>query len=73
MGFSPRLGFQLREDLNLQLRYSISQQEITLPDYLTNCNNLMAAATILHLHTMSGITGRSGGNYSGPSRRYRRK
>ncbi|WP_040301791.1 outer membrane protein assembly factor BamA [Afipia clevelandensis] len=39
MGFSPRLGFQLREDLNLQLRYSISQQEITLPYYLTNCNN----------------------------------
>lgn len=39
MGFSPRLGFQLREDLNLQLRYSISQQEITLPDYLRNCNN----------------------------------
>ncbi|MGD9837334.1 MAG: outer membrane protein assembly factor BamA [Afipia sp.] len=39
MGFSPRLGFQLREDLNLQLRYSISQQEITLPDYLKNCNN----------------------------------
>jgi outer membrane protein insertion porin family len=39
IGFSPRLGFQLREDLNLQLRYSISQQEITLPQYLTNCNN----------------------------------
>ncbi len=39
LGFSPRLGFQLREDLNLQLRYSISQQEITLPDYLKNCNN----------------------------------
>jgi outer membrane protein insertion porin family len=39
MGFSPRLGFQLREDLNLQLRYSISRQKITLPDYLQNCNN----------------------------------
>ena len=39
LGFSPRLGFQLREDLNLQLRYSISQQKITLPDYLTNCQN----------------------------------
>jgi outer membrane protein insertion porin family len=39
IGFSPRLGFQLREDLNLQVRYSISQQEITLPSYLTNCNN----------------------------------
>lgn len=43
IGFSPRLGFQLREDLNLQLRYSISQQEITLPSYLTNCNNVPGA------------------------------
>ena len=42
MGFSPRLGFQLREDLNLQVRYSISRQEITLPYYLTNCNNFGA-------------------------------
>lgn len=45
MGFSPRLGFQLREDLNLQLRYSISRQEITLPSYLTNCNNFGAGTT----------------------------
>lgn len=43
IGFSPRLGFQLREDLNLQLRYSISRQEITLPDYLKNCNNFPGA------------------------------
>jgi outer membrane protein insertion porin family len=40
LGFSPRLGFQLREDLSLQVRYSISQQEITLPSYLANCNNI---------------------------------
>jgi outer membrane protein insertion porin family len=39
LGFSPRLGFQLREDLTLQLRYSLYQQEITLPYYLNNCNN----------------------------------
>jgi outer membrane protein insertion porin family len=39
MGFSPRLGFTLREDLALQLRYSIYQQEISLPSYLANCNN----------------------------------
>ena len=39
LGFSPRLGFALREDLSLQLRYSIYQQEITLPSYLANCNN----------------------------------
>ncbi|HEX2366700.1 MAG TPA: outer membrane protein assembly factor BamA, partial [Bradyrhizobium sp.] len=39
IGFSPRLGFQLREDLSLQLRYSIYQQDISLPSYLANCNN----------------------------------
>ncbi|MBR0959725.1 outer membrane protein assembly factor BamA [Bradyrhizobium japonicum] len=39
LGFSPRLGFSLREDLALQVRYSIYQQEITLPYYLANCNN----------------------------------
>ncbi|WFU76783.1 outer membrane protein assembly factor BamA [Bradyrhizobium sp. CB2312] len=40
LGFSPRLGFSLREDLALQLRYSIYQQEISLPGYLANCNNV---------------------------------
>jgi outer membrane protein insertion porin family len=39
IGFSPRLGFQLREDLALQLRYSIYQQEISLPTAFANCNN----------------------------------
>jgi outer membrane protein insertion porin family len=39
MGFSPRLGIGLREDLSLQLRYSIYQQEVSLPFYLANCNN----------------------------------
>jgi outer membrane protein insertion porin family len=39
LGFSPRLGFSLREDLALQLRYSIYQQKITLPQELANCNN----------------------------------
>ncbi|MHC4045814.1 outer membrane protein assembly factor BamA [Bradyrhizobium sp. 23AC] len=39
LGFSPRLGFSLREDLALQLRYSVYQQEISLPYYLANCNN----------------------------------
>src|SRR5207237_5797545 len=36
---SPRLGFSLREDLSLQIRYSIYQQEISLPSALRNCNN----------------------------------
>src|SRR5437762_529625 len=39
LGFSPRLGFALREDLSLQLRYSIYQQQIQLPYNLANCNN----------------------------------
>ncbi len=39
LGFSPRLGFALREDLSLQVRYSIYQQKISLPGYLANCNN----------------------------------
>jgi outer membrane protein insertion porin family len=39
LGFSPRLGFTLREDLALQLRYSIYQQEISLPSALRNCDN----------------------------------
>src|SRR6266568_2196558 len=39
LGFSPRLGFGLREDLSLQLRYSVYQQEIQLPANLANCNN----------------------------------
>src|SRR6195952_3251503 len=39
LGFSPRLGFSLREDLALQLRYSVYSQEIQLPSNLANCNN----------------------------------
>jgi outer membrane protein insertion porin family len=44
LGFSPRLGFALREDLSLQLRYSLYQQSITLPTALDNCNNLAGPA-----------------------------
>jgi outer membrane protein insertion porin family len=40
VGFSPRLGFGLREDLSLQLRYSLYQTSVTLPAALHNCNNL---------------------------------
>jgi outer membrane protein insertion porin family len=38
IGFSPRIGLALREDLSLQLRYSIYDQKITLPSNLDNCN-----------------------------------
>src|SRR6202161_422882 len=40
VGFSPRLGFGIREDLALQLRYSLYQQQVTLPLSLDNCNNI---------------------------------
>ena len=31
---------QLREDLSVQLRYSVYQTEVSLPSFLDNCNNL---------------------------------
>ncbi|MET0877471.1 MAG: outer membrane protein assembly factor BamA, partial [Tardiphaga sp.] len=46
IGFSPRLGFGLREDLSLQLRYSIYQQDISLPDSLRNCNNVNGSSLL---------------------------
>ena len=39
IGFSPRIGLALREDMAVQLRYSIYQQQISLPSFLNNCNN----------------------------------
>jgi outer membrane protein insertion porin family len=40
-GGGLRFGFTLREDLSLQLRYSLYSQQIQLPQYLRNCNNLV--------------------------------
>src|ERR1700692_1171895 len=37
---SFKLGIALREDLALQLRYSLFTQRITLPAYLNDCNTL---------------------------------
>jgi len=37
LGGAIRLGFELREDLALQLRYSLYQQEITLQDGYSSC------------------------------------
>jgi outer membrane protein insertion porin family len=57
LGFSPRLGFTLREDLSLQLRYSLYQQSITLPTTLNNCNNLAGPAffpTPTYINTVLG-------------------
>src|SRR5450631_3558425 len=57
LGFSPRLGLALREDLSLQLRYSLYQQSITLPTALNNCNNLAGPAffpTSTYIKTVLG-------------------
>ena len=40
-GGGLRFGFTLREDLSLQLRYSIYSQKIEIPQHLRNCNNLI--------------------------------
>jgi outer membrane protein insertion porin family len=40
IGFGTRLGFALREDLGLQVRYSLYRQEIEMPFVLRNCNNI---------------------------------
>lgn len=39
-GGGLRLGFTLREDLSLQLRYSLFSQKIDLPSNLRNCTNV---------------------------------
>ncbi|MCK1390911.1 outer membrane protein assembly factor BamA [Bradyrhizobium sp. 1] len=57
LGFSPRLGFSLREDLALQLRYSVYQQEITLPYYLANCNNNFGTAAFNPSPAFSAASG----------------
>jgi outer membrane protein insertion porin family len=61
LGFSPRLGFQLREDLSLQLRYSLYRQEISLPDYLHNCNNNSANGLLAFNPTPAYIANVLGG------------
>ncbi|WIW49295.1 outer membrane protein assembly factor BamA [Bradyrhizobium sp. 62B] len=57
LGFSPRLGFSLREDLSLQLRYSIYRQEITLPYYLANCNNNIGTSAFNPSPAFAAATG----------------
>ncbi len=64
LGFSPRLGFQLREDLSLQLRYSIYQQEISLPSFLANCNNTFTNP-LLPFNPSPAFVAANGGNSFG--------
>ena len=39
-GTTLKLGVPLREDVSLQLRYSVYEQSISLPSTLDNCNNI---------------------------------
>jgi outer membrane protein insertion porin family len=43
VGASARLGFSLREDLGVQLRYSIYRQEVSLPAQYNDCSLLNPA------------------------------
>jgi outer membrane protein insertion porin family len=61
-GFSPRLGFQLREDLSLQLRYSISQQKITIPTQYQNCDNTGFGTNPNYFPTPAYLTANPGAN-----------
>ncbi len=65
VGFSPRLGFALREDLSLQLRYSIYQQQISLPSALNNCNNIVGGNGIIPFNPTPAFVNANGGNAFG--------
>jgi outer membrane protein insertion porin family len=72
-GFSPRLGLQLREDLSLQLRYSIYQQQISLASAYDNCNNNSANTSLAFNPTPAYIKSVLGGvdpDYSSSSSYY---
>jgi outer membrane protein insertion porin family len=40
IGGDVKTGIPITENISTQLRYTVYQQEITLPSYLDNCNNL---------------------------------
>ena len=61
IGFSPRLGFTLREDLALQVRYSIYQQNVTLTSAYNNCNNNAASSLLAFNPTPAYINSVLGG------------
>ncbi len=61
LGFAPRLGFALREDLSLQLRYSLYQQSITLASAYNNCNNNASNTSLAYNPTPAYIKSMLGG------------
>jgi outer membrane protein insertion porin family len=71
-GGSLKFGIPLREDLTLQLRYSIYTQKITLPSYLNDCNNLnpdwvntFATPAAINAAATNPVSGNPLGGYSG--------
>jgi outer membrane protein insertion porin family len=67
LGFSPRLGFALREDLSLQVRYSIYQQKLSLPSYLANCNNSTSNNSLLAFNPSPAFANANGIDLSSTS------
>jgi outer membrane protein insertion porin family len=61
LGFSPRIGLSLREDLSLQLRYSLYQQSITLASAYNNCNNNASNTSLAYNPTPAYIKNVLGG------------
>ncbi|MBR0815187.1 outer membrane protein assembly factor BamA [Bradyrhizobium diazoefficiens] len=61
LGFSPRIGLALREDLSLQLRYSLYRQTISLASAYNNCNNNAANSSLAFNPTPAYIQNVLGG------------
>jgi outer membrane protein insertion porin family len=57
VGFGTRLGFALREDLALQVRYSLYRQTVSLPSYLNDCILAVPLAGFSNGAPINGGTG----------------
>ena len=57
IGFGTRLGFALREDLALQVRYSLYRQSVSLPSYLNDCILALPVAGFSNGAPINGGTG----------------
>jgi outer membrane protein insertion porin family len=71
-GGSLKFGIPLREDLTLQLRYSLYTQKITLPSYLNDCNNInpdwvntFATPAAIQASVSNPVSGNPAASYSG--------
>jgi outer membrane protein insertion porin family len=64
IGVNLKLGFALSEELSFTPRYSIFQQQVTLPDYLNNC---MSTTTPLFSPTPGGYSPHVPGDVQDPA------